>query len=292
VTRLRQWQKAVFALLARLLGLGPRVEVGGERVGLRRATLEATRHDTIAVLTPEVVVRDGPHRYRFRCTSHEEFVRVFTMLGREPDTTAWLDAELRPDDVFLDIGANIGAYTLYAAARLPDGAVYAVEPHLANARNLLANVALNGLQDRVRVLSVAVSDAAGFTDFGYGALEAGTAFSQLGEASSQATELKYATSVDALLGDDAIRPPTVVKIDVDGRELPILEGMQGLLAGAAPPRALQVELNPGARDELVAFMSARGYELAEQHASAGSRKLLDSGMAESQVPLNGVFRRA
>src|SRR5262245_63398611 len=50
---------------------------------------------------------DG-ERYRFTCSSLHSYQRARDPLGKEPGTIAWLRKNLRPSDVFLDIGANIG----------------------------------------------------------------------------------------------------------------------------------------------------------------------------------------
>jgi FkbM family methyltransferase len=128
-------------------------------------------------------VGGAPPLVRFVCTTLRELKRAATLYSKEEGTIAWLDRELRPDDVFLDIGANIGMYTLYAGLRLDGkGAVIAVEPHLVNAARLMENVQANGLGDRVSVLTIALAGEPGFGTFHYRDWGAGSSNSQVGRS--------------------------------------------------------------------------------------------------------------
>jgi FkbM family methyltransferase len=289
-------QGAAFRFLWRLLGLGQEVVVDGRGPGRARSGLEITRHTALHSLIPTVVVRDGDRRYAFRCTRYREFKRAARMLERERGTIEWLTAEVRPGDVFYDIGANIGVFTVFAASRIGDGQVYAFEPHLVNAARLLVNVGLNGLEDVVRVLSCPLSDRSGVATFDYGTLEVGTSSSRLSDQPAGGVggtpELKVTATVDELLADGALRPPGLVKIDVDGHELSVLRGMAELLGGAQRPRAVQVEVNLADREEVCDLMRERGYDLTRRHHSIGAARLLEAGTDPDQVPFNGIFRPA
>lgn len=286
-------QRTLFPIIWSALGLRPRVTVNGRGGGRLRQALENTRHTALETLTPTVVVRDGDRSYAFRATSYTEFKRAARMLVREEGTIAWLRSELRPDDVVYDIGANIGVFTLFAAARLETGIAYAFEPHLVNASHLLVNVHENGFDDVVRVISSPVWDSPGVVDFDYDRLSAGSAFSHVGSEPAgrgRTTELKVAVTVDELLDRGALRPADLVKLDVDGGELQVLSGMRGLLSGERRPRAIQVEVNEGPRGPVPELLSACGYDLVERHHSVGGRRLLESGADPDEVPFNGIFR--
>jgi FkbM family methyltransferase len=220
------------------------------------------------------------------------------MLSREEGTIAWLSDEARAGDVFYDIGANVGIFTLYAGRRVRPGLVYAFEPHIGNAVSLLDNVRENELQDVVRVFSCALSDRPGFFEFAYGDFRAGTSFSQLGERAAEETgagtaqspELKFATTIDTLIEDGTIRSPDLVKIDVDGQELEILRGMERLLRGDRPPRAIQVEVNVEEKQALTGYLAECGFDLAERHHSVGIRTRIEAGQDPEQLPFNGIFK--
>jgi len=246
------------------------------------------------------VCDDGP-ACRFVCTGLRELKRAATLFYKEEGTIAWLRHELRPDDVFLDVGANMGVYTIFAALRLGEtGSVVAVEPHLVNATRLLENVRANGLGGRVSVLTSALADAGGFDAFNYRDWGAGTSNSQLGssldssgqEFEAAATELKSVTTVDALIAAGAIPRPDLVKIDVDGLEPRILAGMQALLTSEPQPRSVQVEVEPGTRAQIEDQLGEWGYARQSSHFSKGGKRRLGRGEAASSIPHNVIFAPA
>jgi len=69
--------------------------------------------------------------YHFEADSFEAYQRGRLFLEKEPRTIKWLREALKPSDVFLDIGANIGIFSLFAGKHIgPQGHVFACEPHL------------------------------------------------------------------------------------------------------------------------------------------------------------------
>jgi hypothetical protein len=89
-------------------------------------------------LTRGVELVDGALRYRFRCGNLREYSRYVKMFIKEPGTCEWIDREVKPGDVFYDIGANIGVYSIMAARRVGEtGRVFAFEPHSGNFSRLL-----------------------------------------------------------------------------------------------------------------------------------------------------------
>ena len=82
----------------------------------------------------------------------------------EPNEFAFLDRVLRPGMVFVDVGANDGYYTLFAARRVgPSGRVVAAEPSSRERAHLQRNLGRNGL-DNVSVVPAAIGAAAGLAD--------------------------------------------------------------------------------------------------------------------------------
>ena len=237
--------------------------------------------------------------YRFRCDSFQSYQRARTFLAKEPDTIEWIDSHLRPDDIFLDIGANIGIFTLYVAKRLSAaGQVYACEPHLPSATQLLQNVAANGLGDRVSVLSIAASGEDGFTPFLYRRWREGASGSQLnvtggpGLANPAGIELKYGLTVDTMIEQGVIRPPNLVKIDTDGIELPIVRGMAKLLGSPQRPRSMLVEVQKGEFQAQKAQMEGFGYRLTGTQAAGRWLRLQQRGASLDDIAFNAFFEPA
>jgi FkbM family methyltransferase len=229
----------------------------------------------------------------FVCENRIEIWRAETLLEKEPGTIAWLKG-LKDGDIFYDIGANIGCYTLYAARLVGEkGHVYAFEPHLINARSLMRNVLYNKMQDRVSILTCALSDREGLIPFNYHSSMPGSSGSQLGHTKLEAggefvpwtTELKWALPLDRL---GMIRPSNFIKIDVDGNELAILRGGPFALYES---RSVQVEIHPESWDEIQQFMVNHKYVLDHTHYTQNGQEAIAQGKDPATLPYNAVFTR-
>ena len=241
-----------------------------------------------ARLERELTVGDAP-ALRFRVRTIPEYNRATHALVKEPGTLAWL-ARLRPGDVVYDIGANVGVYTLLAAHRVgPAGRVFAFEPHAATTATLLENVALNGVGDRVDVLSCALHRSTGVEPFLYGSLEAGSALSHVGGDGPGVRELKAVAAADDLIAAGTLAPAHAIKLDVDGNELDVLTGMRGLLSGADRPRSVQVEINPDGAAAVLELMVQAGYRETGRHRSGDVERLVRNGADPATLGANVVF---
>jgi len=250
-------------------------------------------------LTKDVEVVDGNARYRFRCENMMEFTRAMSLFTKEVGTCEWLKSEVKPGQVFYDIGANIGIYTILAARLAGEtGKVFSFEPHSANFTRLLENIAVNNLQDVVTPCNVALNNEDGFFPFNYLSSEAASSNSQLLSARSvhevdfkpRVSELKRAASIDGLVDSGLIDPPDHVKIDVDGNELLILNGMKKVLEGKDRPKSIQVEINDRYKDGIGPFMESLDYALSDKHYTASGLKLMARGGDPEAYTYNAIFR--
>lgn len=180
--------------------------------------------------------------------------------GYEADAIAAFVAEAKGRDAFLDIGANIGLYSI-AVARGTQAEVNAFEPDPRNLAQLHANLFLNALETRVRVRGEAVgATAAEGTLF---AQRDGKDFSTAlsGMAEPVAGSVEIAVPVVAL---DGLYPwkgrRMAIKMDIEGYELQALQGMTALLSGNDV--YLQIEIAPQNLDQARALLRSCG--LAER----------------------------
>src|SRR5688572_16199782 len=133
----------------------------------------------------------------------------------ELDTARLIKILLRPGDHFVDAGANLGYFTLLAAARVgPSGRVSAFEPHPLNRARLLEHLRDNDLEDRVRVYDVALSDQEGVATMHMPPPQSGNHGMASLFAAGDAVEVKTARMDDMPLGP----LPKLIKIDVEGAE--------------------------------------------------------------------------
>lgn len=176
--------------------------------------------------------------------------RSQTILSKEPWTINWL-RELRPNDVLIDVGANVGTYSVFAAA-VQGARVFAFEPESQNFSLLVKNIYLNKLHDRVIAYPAALSnvsrlDRLYLSDFawdGAGSLHsfAADVGHDLKPRRSPFSQGCISISLDEAVQSGAIPIPRFIKIDVDGMEHLVVAG--GMRTFADPRvESLCIELN-------------------------------------------------
>ncbi|MEY2740591.1 MAG: hypothetical protein RL283_693 [Actinomycetota bacterium] len=154
------------------------------------------------------------------------------LADQEPETRRWID-EIPCDGsaVLWDVGANVGVFSMYAAAR--GLRVVAVEPAPQNLLLLALNVAKNRCGDRVTLLPTALGEISGVAEMNLSSHEFGSAHHGFGTTETfRGKPTPAALSRFRLAGisiDDAVSTlglpaPTHIKIDVDGIELMVLHG--------------------------------------------------------------------
>jgi FkbM family methyltransferase len=188
----------------------------------------------------------------------------------EPHLTRWISTRLRPGDTFVDVGANIGYFSLLASKLVgKSGQVVAIEASPKNFRMLQTNLAINRAQN-VRAVNVAAADKCELVEvfsgnehftgvasiFGAGKRERGV----IAEGRVQAAPLTE------ILQRTEIRNARLIKIDVEGSEWRAMHGLSDLLRRGRDDLEVVLEINPecGALqgrhpEEIVSAFRAAGY---------------------------------
>jgi len=175
----------------------------------------------------------------------------------EPHLQAAIRKYVRAGDVVYDIGANEGYVSLSLAKQVgPGGRVIAFEPIPKNLSLLRKNVADNRLAN-VRVLDMAASNASGETVLRIAGnySMASMVWHRQDEGAVEVVAKTVALDEPAAAGE--IPPPHFVKIDVEGAEAMVLEGMRGLLANSKP--ILFVECSDAGREFSWELLTRMGY---------------------------------
>lgn len=140
-------------------------------------------------------------------------------------TTEFLKTVLRPDDVFLDIGANCGALTLVAASRIQTGHIYAFEPAPVISLRLQQNIQSNpGLSDRVTVVPLGIGPTRGELFY-----QEDLNFRGNGSLFNQGDTRVEVWTLDEWIHVHDIPKVNVIKVDVEGMEYGIFLGSKALL---------------------------------------------------------------
>ena len=196
----------------------------------------------------------------------------------EPATTRIVRKVLRRGDLMVDVGANIGFFCIVAARSVgPGGRVVAFEPSADSRDQLLANVALNRLEN-VEVHSEALGATSARAFFYPGPA------ADSGLASLRPLPDSLPIPVSQVRFDDierGPRPVRLVKIDVEGGELSVLQGMTRCLDADRPDVVVEVtdsflRTMNGSAAELFGFLQAHGYRMYRIGDDGSLRHIPDS----------------
>jgi FkbM family methyltransferase len=175
-------------------------------------------------LVPGAVVYDWINGSRFLVKTGETGLtgNIYTGLHEFPDM-GFLLHFLRSDDLFVDVGANVGSYTILACSAVRARGI-AFEPVPNTFYRLVENIRLNHLDEKVKCINK-----------GLGSHEGNIAFTSENDTTNHAVasseKCENAVNVEVVTLDTALNgnAPSLIKIDVEGYETPVLEGAQKTL---------------------------------------------------------------
>ena len=212
-----------------------------------------------------------------------ETSRSIFVTGRyEPNEFCLLSKILKPAMTFVDVGANTGLYTLYAARRVgADGSVLAIEPSTREMGVLKRNVEINALNN-VRVRQLALSDHASEVELlvarvqnsGHNTLGAFGYNTPLDHREKTRTEC-----LDAIVQAEGLSRVDVIKMDIEGAELSALHGALNTLRRDHPLLLLELadrllRHQNASSAELLSLLGQHGYRMYGFDPSTGLPALL------------------
>lgn len=211
----------------------------------------------------------------------------------EPHEARLVAGLLQEGDTVVDVGANVGFFTLIAARAVgPEGRVIAFEPIASNEAVLRRNLALNGY-DWVDVRREAVGDAVGSLELGLPAgavsVDGVSGWWTRGGAVDAATVAQ--TTIDEALGGERA---AFVKVDVEGMEEAVLAGAERAIAERRIARVLfevapsLIRLRGGTAAELLAPLARAGYRL-QRLDGVGRLREVDAGEPKLPRRLHSVL---
>lgn len=183
---------------------------------------------------------------RLRLFPDSVFCRMVYLGNLTRDEQGFFNRILRPGDCFVDVGANIGLFTVLAARRVgPKGSVHAFEPCTKQFARLEQNVRLNGFRN-VNMNKAALSDKAGCARMRI-STDGWDAWNTLGSASAgglgQGQEEVTLLSWNEYARQNSLQGKiTAMKIDAEGWEMHVLRGAEEMLQRADAP-ILHIEFN-------------------------------------------------
>lgn len=204
---------------------------------------------------------DAEGLVRAECNGYDLYVRyddaglgheVYITGSHEPHTTEAYRSALHQlsseveEPVVLEIGANIGYYTLVALDEAPNATVFAVEPVPSTAELLRKNLRVNGYSDRVDVTEGAISTTDGRSRLYLSDKSNHASINTKGDVTRRSLQVKTWT-IQSLLEEKGLDASTVtaVRMDLEGYESDLMfDGFGEFLDEVTPPFVLNIELHP------------------------------------------------
>ena len=163
----------------------------------------------------------------------------------EPDLTHFIRRRLRPGDVFVDVGANIGYFSVIAARYVgAEGRVVAIEASPSMFADLEETLRANGSSSIVRAVNVAAAAQAGSIPVYAGPAHNTGLTSTVERWGRPQQATVQALPLDDILSPEEISRARVLKIDVEGGEDQVLAGMARVIRDAPRELEILVELSP------------------------------------------------
>jgi FkbM family methyltransferase len=213
-----------------------------------------------------VITSDTPHGpIKFYCPATWPYSRSNI---KGPHMLKWIDSFASGDELW-DIGANVGAYSLYAAKR--GISVLAFEPAAVNYFVLAKNIEVNGMDDQIIGLNLAIHNENKLSHLFMSRTTLGSAKHSFGREQSESDIIKsdgthnkhrqsvIGYSIDGFIEQYSPTFPTHIKIDVDGNEELIIDGA-GTTFSDLRLKSIVIETRPETYEAVSGKMKAFGLQ--------------------------------
>ena len=221
-----------------------------------------------------------PHKIMIHATSGPEQRWRRRPCSKEPWTVKWIEQYVQKGDVFYDIGANVGVFSLIAAKHCNgELTIIAFEPGYASFARLCDNVILNDCREVILPVPLPLWSKTSLVKFKYRSVKAGESRHGISEisgtinnhskilqsqSSNKYTQTVCAVELDELIKSYGLPLPTHVKLDVDQAELHVLKGASTVLKHKGL-KTLLVEMDQALETEVVALLGNYGFSLVERY---------------------------
>ena len=204
--------------------------------------------------------------------------RLKTAHTKEPATIKWLES-FEPESLFFDVGANMGLYTIWAAMRR-NCQVHAFEPEAENFALVNRNIRFNKLSKQVTAWPIAAYNRHAIsTLYVSGMDQSGSAHSFNESVSPKLEDMDFGIeqgsvswALDELVDRGTLPSPRYVKIDVDGLEHRVIEGMNNIIHSDTL-HSLLIELTPEnePHQNIINLMQEAGFSYDAAQVKASTR---------------------
>ncbi len=197
-------------------------------------------------------IKNDDTSLNFFCPNYLIKYRIDTFLTKEPETISWINS-FNQEDIFYDVGSNIGLYSCYAAKKKKIK-TYSFEPSVFNLEVLVKNININLLNELITVIPISLYKNNTISEFNLSNIENGAALSSFSEkythdGKDMDISFFYKTlgiTLDKCIDMFRLPQPDHIKIDVDGIEHMILIGAKETIKNT---KSILIEINENFLDQ-------------------------------------------
>jgi len=223
------------------------------------------------ILSRKYKIYDSKNVFLFsvRALGGSTIDRGKSFFSNEPETIDWIN-NFKKNSFFLDIGANIGIYSLYAGVK--NHRVISIEPESANFFSLNLNIADNELKNNIKSYPYSIDNSNKISNLFLRTSKIGGSGNSVNEAIGDDEKLfnpvyvqgTITITVDKLISQLKIKP-NYIKIDTDGNELNIVKGMEHCLKNKKLLSVL-IEINPIIKNykKIINIFNKNGFDIKKR----------------------------
>lgn len=225
------------------------------------------------MLDPKIKIKINDNQYITYTTGHGRLLwRANTLFTEEKMIIDWLNS-FNENDIFYDVGANVGIYSVYVA-KLKNIRVYSFEPEINNIQTLYSNIYKNELFASCTIIPIATDNEIGIKPFHIREFTKGGALNTVGRdpfyESQNANYFKSATlcsTMDNIIETYKLLKPTRIKIDVDTNELRVMEGLVKTLSfGSLKDIYIELDFNQEEHQKVVTILNNNNFRIKKKES--------------------------
>ena len=205
------------------------------------------------------VIKNSKIIFSLRDLGNSSISRGKSFFIKEADTISWIDS-FDPESNFLDIGANIGIFSLYAAHKKHK--IISIEPESLNFAALNININDNNFNSNITAFPFSIDSEKKIGNLELSELnwgKSGHNFNKNNNGKTKYNQGSYGISLDDLTNETNFSPD-YLKIDVDGNEFKVINGMKNLLKNRSIKNILvEIDNDKYQNKEIISILNNYGY---------------------------------
>lgn len=208
-------------------------------------------------------------------------LNLYVLGSYETDDLRLMAQYLKTDSVFLDIGANIGLFSLNASKIIKTGEILAFEPMSKNFNKLTEHIKINNIKS-IKAFKKAVSDRHSLLTIYTDANDKNNGMASVYGDTNAGHERVEAVCLDDFLRTQNISRLDFIKIDIEGYELPALNGLKNTIRQHQPVILIEIDANilkqtPFKQEDIVTFFNELGYKAKQIDHSSSNYLMTPAG---------------